>query len=255
MPSEFVDFAHALTHSGQHSVDQFLEHRAKEFMEIGKLSIAYCLIRYEDERKLFRPKLDCGGGDWYEYLFGKLNAPFPEFAQNQLSVVTFNYDRSLEHYLLTANRNSYKKSLEECAPMFQKIRFIHVYGQLGEYPYPDTRCHKYRPENDEFTDVVRASRGIKLLFETSGPLAEARSLLTAAKKVCFLGFGYDPLNLERLKLQDSSSQRNAFGTARGLKGVGLTDVKDNLRQTLLCPNITLDGEDNLTLLQYYRILG
>ena len=36
MPSEFVDFAHALTHSGQHSVDQFLEHRAKEFMEIGK---------------------------------------------------------------------------------------------------------------------------------------------------------------------------------------------------------------------------
>ena len=46
-------------------------------MEIGKLAIAYRLIPFEDERELFRPKL--------AYLFRKLNAPFPEFAQNQLA--------------------------------------------------------------------------------------------------------------------------------------------------------------------------
>lgn len=59
-PSEFYDFAQALRQSGQASVDAFLEHRAKTFIDVGKLAIAYCLIPFEDERKLFRPELDQG---------------------------------------------------------------------------------------------------------------------------------------------------------------------------------------------------
>ena len=87
--AQFVLFREAFRKSGKTSVDEFLEHR-KEFVDVGKLAIAYCLIPFENEEKLF--DYDAGrGGNWYEYLFNKLNAPFEEFGRNRVSVVTFNY--------------------------------------------------------------------------------------------------------------------------------------------------------------------
>ena len=90
-PGEFVKLENALARSGQQSVDAFLEHRT-EFIEVGKLAIAYCLIPFETAHNLFQDDSNCGGrgGDWYQYLFGRLNAPFEEFSQNKLSVITFN---------------------------------------------------------------------------------------------------------------------------------------------------------------------
>jgi len=110
--SEFSDFAMALRHSGNESVDAFLEQRQKQnerVVGVGKLAIAYALIPCEDEGKLFQRDFGSRGGHWYEYLFGRLNTDFRDFARNQLSIITFNYDRSLEHYLLTALKNTHGK--------------------------------------------------------------------------------------------------------------------------------------------------
>jgi hypothetical protein len=52
-PDEFFEFRDAFLKSGRSSVDSFLEHRPK-FLDVGKLAIAYCLIPYEDEAKLYR---------------------------------------------------------------------------------------------------------------------------------------------------------------------------------------------------------
>ena len=48
---------------------------------------------FETEEKLYHPDPQ-RGGDWYEYLSGKLNSSFEEFGENKLSIITFNYDRS-----------------------------------------------------------------------------------------------------------------------------------------------------------------
>jgi hypothetical protein len=42
-------------------VDAFLERRP-EFLGVGKLAIAYCLIPLEDEAKLYQPTSSRGGG-------------------------------------------------------------------------------------------------------------------------------------------------------------------------------------------------
>jgi len=54
-------------------------------------------------------------GDWYQYFCDKLNTSFEEFDQNKISIITFNYDRSLEHSLFTALKNSYGKNDRDCA--------------------------------------------------------------------------------------------------------------------------------------------
>jgi len=65
-PEEIFEFREAFLRSGQPSVDAFLERRPN-FLAVGKLAIAYCLIPFENEAKLYGPVPD-RGGDWYEYL-------------------------------------------------------------------------------------------------------------------------------------------------------------------------------------------
>ena len=102
-------FRVALSRSGKKSVDSFLEHRP-EFLDVGKAVIALELIQCEREHELFKRD----GKSWYEYLFNELNTVFDDFDQNKLSILTFNYDRSLEHYLLTALQHSYGRPVSEC---------------------------------------------------------------------------------------------------------------------------------------------
>jgi len=243
----------AFLRSGQPSVDAFLERRPN-FLGVGKLAIAYCLIPFEDEAKLYKSEPN-RGGDWYEHLSVKLNTSFEEFGENKLSVITFNYDRSLEHYLLTSLQNLHGKQLGECANALAQIPIIHVYGQLGAKPYPEKDCHEYRPDRERFMTVTRAAEGITLLHEQVSDLKEAQKLLTDAECVCFLGFSYHPLNMGRLALKDLSYNRSVFGTARGLVGKELDRVHDIITENLRCTNVTLGDADNLLFLRQHTILG
>jgi hypothetical protein len=251
---DFCNFREAFWRSGQPSVDAFLEHR-KDFLGIGKFAIAYCLIPFEDENMLYRPN-PARGGDWYEYLSVKLNASFEDFGANKLSIITFNYDRSLEHYLFTALRNLHGRPVEECKKKLAEIPIIHVYGQLGKEPYPQPGSRPYDPDHERYANVARAALGITLLHEEASGLEEARKLLTDARRICFLGFSYHPLNIGRLQLQDSSS-RQVFGTVHGLVGGEVAQVRTTLHSVLLTATVTVSDidHDNLYFLRQHLILG
>jgi hypothetical protein len=100
--NEIGPFAVELRFSMQPSVDAFLENRP-EYVAIGKAALAGSLIPCENLRILFdRSKLA-----WYEYLFNQMGTSIDEFKSNQISFVTFNYDRSLEYFLYTALESTY----------------------------------------------------------------------------------------------------------------------------------------------------
>lgn len=187
----FVEFRNAFRKSGKASVDAFLEHRP-EFIDVGKLAIAYCLRPFEREDSLFDANA-IGSSDWYQYLFERLSTTFDEFRQNKLAIITFNYDRSLEHYLLVALRNTYGRDIDECIDVLRAIPIVHVYGQLSRHPYPfDKGSLAYRTGGDEYFAAVNAAAGISLLHEAEPALDQAKALLDGAERVCFLGFGYHP---------------------------------------------------------------
>jgi hypothetical protein len=160
---KFFEFREAFLKSGQPSVDAFLERRPN-FLGVGKFAIAYCLIPFEDEDKLYRPN-PSRGGDWYEHLSDKLNSSFEDFGRNKLAIITFNYDRSLEHYLLNSLHYLHGKPFDECAIALAQIPIIHIYGQLGEPPYPQKGCWEYRPNREGVPNVQRAAAGITLYHE------------------------------------------------------------------------------------------
>lgn len=103
-----TDFMVALRESGRPSVDAFLEYRG-DFVDIGKAAIACELLPFEKTGRLFgdwikkRANPDNKEGNWYDYLFEVFadGVSFDTFDRNKLSIITFNYDRSIEHYLFT----------------------------------------------------------------------------------------------------------------------------------------------------------
>jgi hypothetical protein len=202
-----------------------------EFPEVGKISIACALLPREKEHLLFEQR----EGNWYEYLFNKLNARFEELSQNALAVITFNYDRSLEHYLLTALRNSYGKTQEECAEAVRSISLVHVYGQLGDLPPLTGRGIEY--DSIVTPAMLReASKGIKIIRENLSDALRFEKLhrvIREAERICFIGFGYDGTNLERLFAGGLGPLRDIFGSAKGLTWRECELIKGKLR-TLGC---------------------
>jgi hypothetical protein len=129
--NDIEQYRNALYLSQQPSVDAFLEHRP-EFIDIGKLTMALYLMSCEEEVVLYDFGIRTKG--WYHYLLNSINTGFDEFVENKLSIITFNYDRSLEYFLFTALKNTYNKSDDVIAEVVKKIPIIHVHGYLGPLP-------------------------------------------------------------------------------------------------------------------------
>jgi len=213
------DFYRELTYADPPSVDAFLEHRP-EFQEVGKLAITLRLIPLENEKSFFDGAFN--ESSWYQYLFEKLSAPsFDEFVGNELSIITFNYDRSIEHYLFTVLKHRYDKSDEECAKILSNIPIIHVHGSLGSLPWQDASGRPYMPEHTT-KEIKAASEKINVISEREDTPKEfelAFNLMNKASNIYFLGFGYHPNNLRRLRIK-KLDQRHPKGTAFGL---GITE--------------------------------
>jgi len=196
---QFHQFQDALRNSAQASVDAFLEHR-RDWLEIGKLAIAYSLIQCELSTELFEQP----GGHWYEVLLNKMDAPFEDFGKNQVWIITFNYDRSLEQFFFTALKHRYNRRDDEVAPKVQAIPLVHVHGQLAPLEWQvDRKTLGSRPYEPEITQnsVHLAQEGIKIIFEatdTSDEMKNAHDYLRKAQVIHFLGFGYHDTNLRRL---------------------------------------------------------
>lgn len=73
------------------TIDEFLEEHS-EFARIGKLAIASALLPFERSGKLERRSKPT----WYDHLWDELRQDIDNFTDNKLTIVSFNYDRSLD---------------------------------------------------------------------------------------------------------------------------------------------------------------
>jgi len=213
---DYGRFKSALRLSGCSSVDTFLESRP-EYIDFGKAAIATVLSPMEKTGNLFgkwdtirlKPNISQDyrhNWPWYDFLLGVLcdGVPFSAIGDNKLSVITFNYDRSFEHFLFTALKNRYGKPDNECAKVLSRIPVVHVYGSLGKLEWQDGAKETNTVPYDSGSEpryTKMAADSIQILHEGSENTSEfimARELLNSAEQVLFLGFAYHPMNVARL---------------------------------------------------------
>ncbi len=205
-PRKIPPFREALEYSGLSSVDAFLERRPDHIF-VGKVAMAQVLIAYENTQELFIPdKPEEKSGKWYEYLFEMLDAPPKGFPKNQLSVITYNYDRSFEHFLITALKNNYDCGESEAAKIVKSIPIIHLHGNLGDLPFHGSKNERPYRSDVNLDNIKLATENIKIVSEAvkdDPEFQKARYVLSNAKRVIFLGFGYHDDNVFRLDLRQT----------------------------------------------------
>lgn len=188
-------------------------------------------------------------------MYKNLNAPFEKFQKNRIGIITFNYDRSLEEYLFTVLKRHHGKSDIECASKLNEIPIIHFYGKLGDL---DWQHPEGRPYNDSSNDNLRSrniiklsAEGIKTMhddYDRSGVI----ELLSKAEIIYFLGFGYDPNNLEKLginklikKYEEMDKPKIVRGTAFGIKDYDRDNIIEYFDNDI---DLGFDDEDSLQFL-------
>ncbi|MBN2211361.1 MAG: hypothetical protein JW709_08200 [Sedimentisphaerales bacterium] len=236
--AKFQKFLYELEHS-QVSIDQFIEHRGEEYYDLGRQAIAIALLRLENETRLFRQDArvrfsnsdESHANSWYQFLWSRMIRPkfsFDDFDQNKISFITFNYDRSLEHFLFEALKWNSGKTNEECATKLEKIDIVHVYGSLGPLPWQDkengipyqSQWHEAYRKSYANIDLMRSDNSLNNHFE------KAHRLLAQAERIYILGFGFDPINLARLELDKHVKQDIIYATTQGLAADDLTRIKN-----------------------------
>lgn len=206
------------------SIDSFLGINAGTFDDIGKMAIASYICAMESSDNFYntsqRASLSHREPDhWYELLWKHIRSDVydpADLAKNKLTIVTFNYDRSLEEFLHRAVQAAWNLTNDNAIQALGWLKVIHVYGCVGEHlserhsgvRYPNQR--QYRSENDAET-IFEASKCIRVIPDARkkdwDELPTVTAALEAAQQICFLGFGYDPDNIEILGCLDTLSAR------------------------------------------------
>jgi hypothetical protein len=211
------NFIEGLRYSGLSSVDSFLERRPT-FLEVGKATMGIELLLREASSNLWQ-----GESNWLTYLYNNMvGNSLAEFANNRVSFVTFNYDRTVEHFFYTSLQHTFGRSLEETAKVVEQIPVIHLHGRLGFLPWQlnkqslvpfgmagvdkgvmDVLLREIKVVHEDITDV------------RDKEFTKAKELLGGAMRVYLLGFGFGARNVERLGL--ASIQASGFsGTSFGM---------------------------------------
>jgi hypothetical protein len=253
------EFISKFSKSSRQSIDLFMAANPK-LAPTGKYIIAFAIFEAE-KRSQFREEARINhewysrsssehpakvllrkgyfqGEDWYSYLFNRLTAGLtkpdvlPDFSDDKISFITFNYDRSLEQFLYESLSNTFTEVPEpEIVKCLKKLKILHVYGQIAPLRWQNSEQGvDYRPRIDGPL-LEKSASNIKTIYEQkeSSDLNEARGILAQAEQIFFLGFGYAEENLEILKLPDRTKKTiQIYGTAFGLEIREKLDIRSRI---------------------------
>jgi hypothetical protein len=203
--NDIESFVRDLSHSQYESIDQFLKDRPK-YETFGRFAIAMEIIFGENED----PLMEMGRRSWYLRLRTIIgNTP----SSHKLSIITFNYDRSLEHYLYRAIKAATDWTDEKIAAEIGSLGILHVHGHVGALPWQSSEGRWY-DNNLKGKDFFAASKEIVLAHD--GPnealTNSLQGLVENADRIYFFGFGFHHANLLKLGLP---VRRDNFGGGDG----------------------------------------
>ena len=220
------------------SIDNFIDsHRSNtRIAEVGKLAIASSILKAERQSTLFiNPtniynKLDFSrvAETWFNSFFQLicLNSQEEDLPSrlSRVRVITFNYDRTLEHYLFNSIQNYYGSSPERTAEILSHLTVLHPYGQVGNLPWQNCGVQVPFGGDMHLSSLIQVSTGLRTFTEGTSEqesqIEQVRESIFEADILAFLGFAYHELNIQLLFGAEQDipvrHSKKVFGTAMGL---------------------------------------
>jgi hypothetical protein len=228
------------------SIDDFLDvHRDDgEMVECGKLAIARAILEAEkssllayDTTNIYN-RLDLAPleNTWYMGFFRLLHEGLSKSKRAEIfanaTVVCFNYDRCIEHFLVHALAAHYVIPMDEAREHVRHLRIHHPYGSVGtldEVPFgvPDVQDFRSITKNIKtYTEQITDDDTVKAI----------QASIRDARVVVFLGNAFHANNMKLvLPAQipdDGQPQKNVYFTRYGISDGDVRVVSQGLLRLL-----------------------
>ncbi|OSI68886.1 hypothetical protein [Bradyrhizobium canariense] len=191
-----------------------------EAVELGKACIMRRILAAEAASDLKikpdrgEPSPTAGRDGWIEQLFSLAIAnhrlaDIPN-AFKRLTIINFNYDRCIEHYLFWSLRRIGVPT-DEAASTVAGLNILRPYGTLGSVLPSSKSFLQFGADANssvslDLTSRIRTFTESQSLHDTD----QLAASLEAAAMIIFLGFGFHPQNLKLLAMP----QQQTWGSAR-----------------------------------------
>lgn len=250
------------------SIDNFIDIHSDDptIAEVGKLAIAVSIAQAEANSHLFvkqndGKKLDLRSNgvhnSWLDLfariLIEKTRKDKIDEIKNNISIICFNYDRCIEHYLIEAISQTFCINYNEAHQIVENMDIIHPYGTLGNLP--GTQSIKgtdvafgYNIESG--LDPWPLADRIKTYTEQINDqeiLIKIRSAVRSASQIMFLGFAFHPQNMALLRAPSSGRGKRVFATGKGISPQENSEVTKRILSLFADPADLGDAAERHTI--------
>ncbi|OHC73646.1 MAG: hypothetical protein A3G18_02705 [Rhodospirillales bacterium RIFCSPLOWO2_12_FULL_58_28] len=255
------------------SIDNFIDaHRDdKNIALCGKLGIISSILEKEkgsplyiglpDAEKIkFKVLEDTWYSNFFKLLIEGVSKNEVEHAFENISFITFNYDRCIEHYLLQALINYYVFSESEAQRLVNGIPILHPYGRVGRLPWQSGNSISVLFGGvADILSIVDQIKTFTEQIEDQEAISEIRNKVLRAETIVFLGFAFHRQNMELIAPGGTSNAKRVFATAFGISDQDCLVVKNDIIKFFKLNNANIELRNHLKcapfLSQYQRSLS
>lgn len=227
------------------SIDDFLNnHQHDEAIVIcSKLGIAKSIGDAERQSSLYFARTNIYNtidftspsvlNTWYTRFYQLITTEVPIENLGSLfenvSVISFNYDRCLEHFLVQALSQNYLIPLEESQNLVQKLTILHPCGSVGSYLSPRDKVIEFGFEDTLLLDEMIANiKTYTEQIEQNGEVQRIREEMHQAETLVFLGMAFHENNMALLQSKPSTKARKIYATRKGISESDLPVVRKRI---------------------------
>jgi hypothetical protein len=241
--------------SGVSSIDDALtwfSSRA-EVIKLGKIAIVNEILKGERSSSLYSGRSKIASGDfraatWIPHLLSMVmdghTSENAEQAFSNVSLINFNYDRAIEHFLYSSLQD---RGINEARTrrIIDEMFVLRPYGKVGLLPWQGSPGIDFGASLDP-SSLHEASGNIRTFSEGVGGTLQAKlsMILGRARVVVFLGFGFHTQNMEMLRVGNAEVWKSAYATAMSIQEQNYPDLSILIATTVGC------SRDNTVLLNW-----
>jgi len=243
------------------SIDDFIDsHRDNAYIKTsGKLAIAAAILDSEKKCDLFVNQSNIYNtinfgtveNTWYSKFFRLLTKQLPTTELNNVfdnvKIVNFNYDRSLEQFLIYAFVTRYNITKDEAKLLLKKLTIYRPYGSVGnDVEFASDTI----PPLDKLVKTLRTYT--EQVQDKSG-LEEVRHAILDAEVLIFLGMAYHPNNLKLLQVSNNTVTKKIYATREGIFDQELHIIRKKISNMLYSENSSAINKSMLKMFEENNI--
>lgn len=222
------------------SIDQFLSSHQEDsvLVKCAKSAIAFEISKAEAESHLNANTDSRNYTDFVNLrdsylprLWARLQNGLPitgwrSYFEN-LRVITFNYDRTLEQFLRLALTRFCRADDSEVLEVMNQLPILHVYGNLGTLGRGSEHC----PYAPNLHQTISSTNRILTFSETvrDNVRDEIGNYFRWADRIVFLGFSYANVNMDLFPKIENAAKA-VFGTSKDMSAANTEHARSRLNR-------------------------